>query len=127
MVWIDGGLHAVRSRSAPHQLMEVVYEMVSRNDPETMRFLNDVIILAVHANPDGMELVSNWYMRQSDPLKRSTQIHPPAMAKVRRPRQQPRFLHVQHERNHQHEPHSVSTSGFRRSCTTITRPGPPAR
>ena len=48
--------------------MEVVWEMVSRNDPETLRFLNDVIILAVHANPDGMELVSNWYMREPDPL-----------------------------------------------------------
>ena len=37
-----------------------------------MRFLNDVIVLAVHANPDGMELVSNWYMRETDPMKRST-------------------------------------------------------
>jgi len=50
--------------------------MVSRNDPETLRFLNDVIILAVHVNPDGMELVSNWYMRESDPKKRSTQNVP---------------------------------------------------
>ena len=37
-----------------------------------MRFLKDVIILAVHANPDGMDLVSDWYMREPDPLKRST-------------------------------------------------------
>jgi len=71
VIWIDGGLHASEVLGAA-QLLEFVYEMVSRNDPETMRFLNDVIILAVHCNPDGMELVSNWYMRQNDPLKRTT-------------------------------------------------------
>jgi len=75
VVWIDGGLHASEVLGA-HQLMELVYEMVSRNDPETLRILNDVVILAVHANPDGMELVSNWYMRQQDPSKRSLQYIP---------------------------------------------------
>ena len=54
-----------------HQLIEMVYQMVSRTDAETERFLNDVILLCVHANPDGMELVSNWYMREKDPMKRS--------------------------------------------------------
>ncbi len=72
IVWIDGGLHASEVLGAA-QLLDLVWEMVSRNDPETLRFLDDVIILAVHANPDGMELVSNWYMRNPDPLKRSTQ------------------------------------------------------
>ena len=71
VVWIDGGLHATEVLGA-HQLMELVYQMVSRNDPETMRFLNDVILLAVHANPDGMELVSSWYMREKDPARRRT-------------------------------------------------------
>src|ERR1700676_5385848 len=75
VVWIDGGLHASEVLGAA-QLMEFVYEMVSRNDPETLRILNDVVILAVHANPDGMELVSNWYMREPDPKKRSTQNVP---------------------------------------------------
>ena len=72
VVWIDGGLHATEVLGA-HQLLETEYQMISRTDPETMRFLNDVIILFVHANPDGMELVSNWYMRNPDPTKRSTQ------------------------------------------------------
>ncbi len=71
VIWIDGGLHATEVLGA-HQLMEWVYQMVSRSDDETLRFLNDVILLAVHANPDGMELVSNWYMRESNPLERST-------------------------------------------------------
>ncbi len=62
VVWIDGGLHATEVLGA-HQLIETVYQLVSRSDPETLRILNDCIILAVHANPDGMELVSSWYMR----------------------------------------------------------------
>ncbi|MDQ2949380.1 MAG: M14 family metallopeptidase, partial [Acidobacteriota bacterium] len=62
-----------------HQLMELVYEMVSRNDPETLRFLNDVILLAAHANPDGMELVSNWYMREPIPAKRKAPTDVPRL------------------------------------------------
>jgi hypothetical protein len=69
VVWIDGGLHATEVLGA-HQLMELVYQMVSGDDPETQRILRDVIVLAVHANPDGMELVSTWYMREPDTLKR---------------------------------------------------------
>jgi hypothetical protein len=71
VVWIDGGLHATEVLGA-QQLMETMYQLVSRSDEETMRFLRDVIILAVHANPDGMELVSDWYMRHSDQKQRTT-------------------------------------------------------
>ena len=70
VVWIDGGLHANETVGS-QQLMEMVYQMVSRNDPETMRLLNDSIQLYVQANPDGQELVANWYMREADPAKRS--------------------------------------------------------
>lgn len=72
VIWIDGGLHATEVLGA-QQLMELVWQMVSRDDAETMRFLDDVILLAVHANPDGHALVANWYMRHDDPLERSTQ------------------------------------------------------
>ncbi|MDF1503011.1 M14 metallopeptidase family protein [Roseisolibacter sp. H3M3-2] len=71
VVWIDGGLHATEVLGA-QQLIETVYQLVSRDDAETRRILRDVIILATHANPDGMELVSDWYMREPDSLKRST-------------------------------------------------------
>ena len=71
VVWIDGGLHASEVLGS-QQLIETVYEMVSRTDAETMRFLHDDILLAVLCNPDGMDLVSNWYNRQADTLKRST-------------------------------------------------------
>ena len=71
IVWIDGGLHATEVLGA-QQLIELQYQMVSRDDPETLRLLNDDIILTCLVNPDGMELVSNWYMREADPKKRST-------------------------------------------------------
>ena len=71
VVWIDGGLHATEVLGA-QQLMELVFQLVSRTDPETTRVLRDVIVLAVHANPDGHELVANWYMREKEPAKRST-------------------------------------------------------
>jgi hypothetical protein len=71
IIWIDGGLHATEVLGA-HQLMEWVYQMVSGTDEETMRFLDDVVLLAPHANPDGMELVSNWYMRNPVPEERSS-------------------------------------------------------
>ncbi len=67
VVWIDGGLHASESVGS-QQLMETVYQFVSRTDPETMRMLNDDIILCVQANPDGQELIANWYMRGSEKL-----------------------------------------------------------
>lgn len=75
VVWIDGGLHA-NEVVGTHQLIETAWQLISRNDPETMRILDNVIILMTHANPDGQELVSNWYMRNEDTLKRSTNYLP---------------------------------------------------
>jgi hypothetical protein len=71
VVWIDGGLHATEVLGA-QQLMETLWHFVSRDDAETRRILDDVIILFVHANPDGMDLVSDWYMRNPDREARST-------------------------------------------------------
>src|SRR5687768_6232184 len=71
VIWIDGGLHANEVLGA-QQLTETIYQFTSKNDEETQRILRDVIILAAHANPDGMELVSDWYMRKPDQKQRST-------------------------------------------------------
>src|SRR4051812_31692562 len=71
VVWIDGGLHATEVVGA-HQLIETTYQLVSRTDDETMRILHDVIIVAVHANPDGMQMVSKCYMQSADPMQRRT-------------------------------------------------------
>lgn len=71
VLWIDGGLHATEVLGAA-QLTEMLWQLASRSDEETLRILDDVVILLAHANPDGMELVSDWYMREPDPMKRST-------------------------------------------------------
>ncbi len=70
VVWIDGGLHATETAGS-QQLLEMVFQMLNRNDPETMRLLNEDILLCVPANPDGQELVANWYMREKDETKRT--------------------------------------------------------
>lgn len=69
VVWIDGGLHATETVGA-QQLIETIWQLASRDDAETRRILDDTIILLVHANPDGHELVGNWYMREPLPERR---------------------------------------------------------
>ncbi len=70
VVWIDGGLHATEILGS-QQLVELVWRMVSRDDAETRRILDDVVLLAVPANPDGLDLVADWYLREKEPAKRS--------------------------------------------------------
>jgi hypothetical protein len=65
VVWIDGGLHATETLGA-QQLLEQVWQMASRTDDETVRFLIDSIELCVLVNPDGMDLVSDWYMQHGN-------------------------------------------------------------
>jgi len=75
VVWIDGGLHATEV-VATQQLTEIAYTLLSRNDAETNDILDKVIILLTHVNPDGMELVSDWYMRNPKPESRSLEEVP---------------------------------------------------
>ena len=75
IVWLDGGLHA--SESVNQQAIdETVYQLVSRTDEETTRFLNDCVTLLAIINPDGDELVANWYMRNPDEKLRTMQTLP---------------------------------------------------
>ncbi|UAK25047.1 M14 family metallopeptidase [Sphingomonas nostoxanthinifaciens] len=75
VVWIDAGLHATEVTNAQTHL-QMVYEMLTKNDPETLRLLNDDITLFVWANPDGLELVADWYMAPQDQKKRATETIP---------------------------------------------------
>ena len=75
IVWIDGGLHANEVLGA-QQTMETAWQLVSRNDEETRRFLRDNITLISLVNPDGMQLVSDWYMKDADTLKRNSSTFP---------------------------------------------------
>lgn len=72
VVWIDGGLHANETLCA-QALVETIHRMLSGQDDETLRILNDVVILFVHANPDGHDLIADWYMKEEDPKKRTLQ------------------------------------------------------
>lgn len=73
IVWIDGGLHATETVGS-QQLIELYYQLLSRNDEETRRILDDVIILLTIVNPDGQELVADWYMKDKDIAKRNMMI-----------------------------------------------------
>ncbi len=75
VVWIDGGLHATET-VPPQALIAALYDILTRDDPETMRILDDVVILFSEVNPDGMQLVSDWYMRNEDPKKREYDFLP---------------------------------------------------
>ena len=75
VVWIDGGLHATEV-VATQQLIEIAYQLLSRKDAETKRILDNVIILITQVNPDGQELVSDWYMRNAKPESRSLEQVP---------------------------------------------------
>jgi hypothetical protein len=70
VIWIDGGLHATETVNWT-SLGEQIYQMAGRNDEETLRFLDDNILLMPVPNPDGVEFVGNWYMREADPKKRT--------------------------------------------------------
>ncbi len=61
IVWIDGGLHG--TEVAPAQLLpQLAYDLVTMEDPRTQLIRREVITLIVFANPDGMTIVSDWYM-----------------------------------------------------------------
>ncbi len=75
IVWIDAGMHATEVVTSQGQI-QVLYRLLSQNDPETLRHLDDVIVLYGHDNPDGMELVSDWYMRDADVKKRDVNTIP---------------------------------------------------
>ena len=61
VVWIDAGLHATET-IAGQNIIELVWQMNSRKDAEIDRILDEVVLLATPANPDGYELVANAYM-----------------------------------------------------------------
>lgn len=73
VVWIDGGLHATETVGS-QQLIQLYYELLTRNDAEMKNILENVIILLSEVNPDGQELVANWYMQEKDSSKRNMMI-----------------------------------------------------
>ncbi len=70
VVWIDAGLHATEVANT-QALTEMLYQMATRDDRETRKILDGAILLAAFSNPDGLELVANWYNREPAPARRS--------------------------------------------------------
>ena len=60
VVYIDGGLHATEVAPAQH-LSPLAYDLVTGEDPETQFIRENVILTLVFANPDGMDIVADWY------------------------------------------------------------------
>jgi hypothetical protein len=64
IVWIDGGLHA--TEVAHGQVMpEMAHYFVTDESPETQRIReNTILLLMANMNPDGLDIVADWYMSQ---------------------------------------------------------------
>ncbi|MBE3096661.1 MAG: hypothetical protein IMZ44_05965, partial [Planctomycetes bacterium] len=60
VVYIDGGLHASECAPAQHNL-QLAYDLLSAGDAATRAILDNVILMLVFANPDGMEMLAEWY------------------------------------------------------------------
>ena len=61
VVWIDCGLHASETSPAQHAI-QLAYDIVTGEDRSTRLIRENIIFLLVFANPDGLTLVSDWYM-----------------------------------------------------------------
>ena len=61
---ISGGLHASEIAGSQHTI-QLAYDLLAKpNDPKTKRLLDDVVLLLWPSiNPDGQNIVANWYMQ----------------------------------------------------------------
>ncbi len=63
VVWIDCGIHATEIAPTQHSF-KLAYHLASDNSPQTLEILDKVILVLLPcANPDGLNLVVNWYNR----------------------------------------------------------------
>lgn len=63
IVHIDGGLHATEVAGPQHTTALVHYILSNTNDPKIKNILDNVILMLWPTiNPDGQNMVANWYM-----------------------------------------------------------------
>jgi hypothetical protein len=67
-VHIDGGLHATEI-AGPQQTPLLLYDLMSKADQPEMKeiFDNVIFMLWPTINPDGMQMVTDWFMQHVDP------------------------------------------------------------
>jgi hypothetical protein len=63
-VHIDGGLHSTEV-AGPQHTPQLLYDLVSKaNEPDTKAMLQNVVVMLWPTiNPDGQQMVSEWYMK----------------------------------------------------------------
>jgi hypothetical protein len=60
IVYIDVGLHASEVAPTQHSF-QLAYDLLTSEDPDIRIILDNTILLLVFANPDGMDLLAEWY------------------------------------------------------------------
>lgn len=65
IVWIDGGLHATEVAPAQH-IIQLTYDLIHADSPKMKNILDNVICMLVLPNPDGMDMVAEWYGNNLD-------------------------------------------------------------
>lgn len=60
VVYIAGGLHASEVAPTQHNI-QLSYDLVTSEDADTRLIRENVILLLVFANPDGMDMIADWY------------------------------------------------------------------
>ncbi|MEQ8685699.1 MAG: M14 family metallopeptidase [Imperialibacter sp.] len=64
IIWIDGGLHATE-RAGAQMTPELAYRVATEETSEMKKIREEVIfILMPSMNPDGLNIVENWYKKQ---------------------------------------------------------------
>lgn len=64
--WLSAAIHSTE-RTSPEVLVRMAYRLASSNDSQTLELLDNlVIILENTINPDGLEMVTDWYYEYKD-------------------------------------------------------------
>lgn len=61
VVYIEGGVHAAECATTQSQI-QLAYDLLARENSYTRLILDNVIFLLVFANPDGMQMLAEWYL-----------------------------------------------------------------
>ena len=74
IVWIDGGMHSSEIANS-HHVPELAHWLVTDESDEARRIRDNVILLLMpHLNPDGIDIVVDWYRKQlGTPFETTTQ------------------------------------------------------
>ena len=95
--FVYGTIHSTEVGNT-QSLIEIAHRLATDGSPEIKQILDNVVVLLVPSqNPDGQYLVvDHWYKTKGTPF---TRTYPGPVPQVRRPRRQPRLVHVHAEGN----------------------------